>query len=159
MAGGGVLGSAIAGVFGPNAETIKGTFAFASRRISTFEGTLKNAPAKTEKESKTASLNASRAAPEGGRNFFVGDWRVGRPGKADFVISLDEDSTAKSNASSQSGRWEFVDGEARITWSDGKRQVIRREGSGFRKLYFKPGASFDDPPTDMAAAEKIQPGK
>jgi formylglycine-generating enzyme required for sulfatase activity len=91
--------------------------------------------------------------------FFVGDWRVGRPSGPDFIISLHGDFTAWNSGVDWRGTWEYVNGEARMTWgSTGWRNTIRREGQGFRKLAFGPGKSFDDPPTDTGAAVKIQPG-
>lgn len=38
--GPGIIGSAVLGAFGPNAETVKGTVAFMSRKVTAFEGTL-----------------------------------------------------------------------------------------------------------------------
>jgi hypothetical protein len=89
--------------------------------------------------------------------FFVGDWRVGVPGKADAIISLHKDSTARSTLGG-TGKWELINGEARIRWSVGAWNIIRREGSGYRKLFFKAGMPLDGPPADTGGAEKISTG-
>ncbi len=93
------------------------------------------------------------------RRFFVGDWRLGQPNGADFLISLHADSTASSSFLGGTGKWEFIHGEARILWNTGKSaggwHIIRREGSGFRKLYFKAGMPLDRPTNDICGAEKL----
>jgi len=38
-----------------------------------------------------------RPALESNWNCFAGEWRVGRPGKPDFIISLYEDSTVQNS--------------------------------------------------------------
>jgi hypothetical protein len=101
-----------------------------------------------------------RPALESNWKSFVGERRVGRPGKPDFIISLYEDSAAKNSGLQSGGKCEYVNGDARITWGDtGWRNFIRPDGQGFQKVAFGPGKSFDDPPTDTAAAEKIQAGR
>ena len=82
---------------------------------------------------------------------------MGRPGKPDFIISLHADFTAK-NSLGTTGKWEYINGEARVLWSGGNWIIIRREGSGYRKLFFKAGMPFDGPPTDSGSAVKISNG-
>jgi hypothetical protein len=92
---------------------------------------------------------------------FVGDWSVGRPGERDFTISLYSDFTAQyrlpESGKAGRGSWAYVNGEARITWPGGSRNVIRASrGKGFEKLWFKRGTSLNDPPTDVGRAKKIK---
>ena len=96
-----------------------------------------------------------------GFKMFVGDWSVGRPGKPNFTISLYSDFTAQArypeNDKVIRGTWEYINGEARIAWPGGSRNLIRpSRGKGFEKLWFKRGTSFGDPPTDVGRAKKIK---
>ena len=89
---------------------------------------------------------------------YVGDWDIGRnpsTGKVAFVMSLKADGTArKSHVPSSTGRWEVVNGEARVIWSEGWRDIIRPEGKGYRKFAFGPGKDFDSPPSNTDTAQK-----
>jgi len=70
-------------------------------------------------------------------------------------MTLNEDLTAKkSHVPSATGKWEYVSGEARVTWSDGWRDILRREGKKYRKIAFRPGTNFDSPPSNSESAEK-----
>lgn len=89
---------------------------------------------------------------------YVGDWDIGRnpsTGKVAFVMSLKADGTArKSHVPSSTGRWEVFNGEARVIWSEGWRDIIRPEGKGYRKFAFGPGNDFDSPPSNTDTAQK-----
>lgn len=89
---------------------------------------------------------------------FVGQWNIGAPtppGGPPFVMSLREDFSArKSHVPNATGTWEYRAGEARITWSDGWRDLLRRAGETYRKFAFQPGTTFDSPPSNTASAEK-----
>ena len=87
--------------------------------------------------------------------FFVGPWQVGRPDGPDFVIVLHEDHSATATTMASAGTWQYAGGEARITWPSGSVNVIRREGAGFQKLYYKSRKSLRGPPTDTGTAEKM----
>ena len=92
---------------------------------------------------------------------FVGQWRVGRPDGPDFIITLRDDYTAAaSQGVPATGTWECFNGEAPIQWSSGNWNIIRREGSGYRKLLFvkREWTNFDGPPADSAGAVKISAG-
>jgi hypothetical protein len=70
-------------------------------------------------------------------------------------MTLNEDFSArKSHVPNARGKWEFVNGEARVTWSDGWRDILRRDGKRYRKLAFKPGTTFASPPSNTASAVK-----
>jgi len=49
-----------------------------------------------------------------------------------------------------------VDGEARVVWSDGWRDIIRKEGDDFRKIAFAPGNGFDDKVDNTASARRLK---
>lgn len=89
---------------------------------------------------------------------FIGQWDIGRPeggGKPAFVMTLNADySAGKSHVPSATGTWELVDGEARVTWSDGWRDIIRREGDHYRKVAFGVGKTFDSEPSNTDSADK-----
>lgn len=78
---------------------------------------------------------------------FVGIWAC-----TDVLITLNYDFTARKNRAKPMGRWEFVNGEARIFWDDGVRNVLRREGEAFRKLCWAPQVDMDSPPTNSYPA-------
>jgi hypothetical protein len=81
---------------------------------------------------------------------FVGVWNCGN-----CVITLRDDFTAHNSATkSLSGKWECVNGEAHITWDNGSRHVLRRDGQGFQKLFWPVGASPDSPPRHVQSAVK-----
>lgn len=90
---------------------------------------------------------------------FIGRWAIGRPkdgGKPNFVMTLNSDLTArKSHVPQASGKWQLVDGEARVIWSDGWRDVIRREGTRYRKIAFRPGTDFDSAPSNTESADRL----
>ena len=96
--------------------------------------------------------------PKPARKEFVGRWDIGRSpgtGKVKFVMTLNEDMTAtKSHVPSSTGTWENVNGEARVVWSDGWRDIIRREGDRYRKIAFGPGKDFDAPASNTDTAER-----
>jgi len=93
-----------------------------------------------------------------GRGRFLGKWGVGDGAGMNFYIPLSRNGEAyKSMDSGTRGTWAVVDGEARITWEDGWRDVIRKAGSKFEKVAFEPGKSFDDTPSNIADAENTDP--
>jgi hypothetical protein len=90
--------------------------------------------------------------------FFVGQWRVGHgdgmPGL--FLITLNYNRSAtKSNVPEASGTWEYVHGEARVTWTDGWNDIIRCTPEGELKLAFAPAVTFAGTPTNFSKAQKI----
>lgn len=109
---------------------------------------------------------AKRIAPEPmvdvevATNPFVGRWDIGRSSpeaKPAFVMTLNADFTArKSHVPSATGTWKLVDGEARVVWSDGWRDVIREQGDGYRKIAFGPGRDFDDSPSNQDNAQRAK---
>jgi formylglycine-generating enzyme required for sulfatase activity len=88
---------------------------------------------------------------------FVGKWQVGdNDDNLNVVITLEANhKAAKSHKPGVSGQWEYQNGEVRIVWSDGSRTSLRRDGNKFVKFFFRPGTSFDDPPTDKYTSHAI----
>ena len=90
---------------------------------------------------------------------FIGRWDIGRPkngGKPAFVMTLNADFTArKSHVPTATGRWRIVNGEPRVVWSDGWRDIIRREKNRYRKIAFRPGTDFDSRPSNTETADKL----
>jgi hypothetical protein len=89
-----------------------------------------------------------------GKNHFLGKWKVGMGGGAGgyFFITLKADGEATKTVGSRHGKWTVVDSEARITWDDGWRDVIRRAGTGHEKVAHEPGTNFSDASTNVADA-------
>jgi len=89
---------------------------------------------------------------------FVGRWDIGRPkgeGKPAFVITLSADYSAqKSHVPRATGKWRWINGEAHVVWSDGWRDVLRKEGDRYRKIAFRPGTNVDSPADNTDSADK-----
>jgi hypothetical protein len=100
------------------------------------------------------SFNSS--VPSRGR--FFGKWECGDGHGNDFYITLDEDGTAYRSIGDVKGHWEYVDGEARVTWEDGARDAIRRSGPQYFKFAYSAGKSFTDDPDNVAHARNTQAG-
>jgi hypothetical protein len=95
-----------------------------------------------------------------GRSRFGGRWTVGVGGGSSgfFDIILNTDGTAhKTIGDGGDGTWAVVNGDARITWQDGWRDVIHKEGHDFKKLAFSAGRSLDGEPDSVASAEYHEP--
>lgn len=93
-----------------------------------------------------------------GRSHYIGKWEVGEgDGHSTFYITLEENGDAKKSIGAEHGTWSLVDGEARITWDDGWRDVIRKVGTKHEKAAYEPGKSLDDSPSNVTAARNTQP--
>jgi hypothetical protein len=102
-------------------------------------------------------FGSSEVAMLPGRAHYVGKWEVGEGGNGGtFFIYLDADGNAKKTLGAEHGTWTLVDGEARITWDDGWRDVIRKVGSKHEKLAHEPGTSFDDAPSNVTPARNTE---
>lgn len=92
------------------------------------------------------------------RAHYIGKWEVGEGvGHNTFFITLDADGDAKKSIGATHGTWTLVDGEARITWDDGWRDVIRKVGNRHEKRAYEPGRSFDDEPSNVTEARNTAP--
>ncbi len=56
------------------------------------------------------------------------------------------------------GRWEYVDGEARVTWEDGRQDAIRKTGAQYFKFAYGPGKSFTADPDNVTHARNTAAG-
>jgi hypothetical protein len=81
---------------------------------------------------------------------FVGRWRiVDEKGVTSCYFTLTGSFEAKkSHAPDVTAKWEVVGVEARITWSDGWRDILRPEKGRILKFAFGPGSSWDDKPAN-----------
>ncbi len=104
------------------------------------------------------SEQAAAANPNGpSRKRFLGKWEVGDGAGNTFYISLFDDGEAKRTLGNVRGHWEYVDGEARITWDDGAQDAIRHVGNRFQKYAYHMGKSFTDEPDNVTAARNTMP--
>ena len=92
------------------------------------------------------------------RGRFIGKWECGDGHGNDFYITLNEDGTAYRTIGDVEGHWEYVDGEARVTWEDGRRDAILKYASQFLKFAYGEGKSFTDDPENVAHARNTTSG-
>lgn len=91
---------------------------------------------------------------------FVGKWIVGVGSGMDsdtFLITLNADGSAYRSLHPIHGTWQFVSGEAQITWDDGAKDAIRKVGSKFQKYAYTSGQSFTDKPDNVTSASNTTP--
>ena len=103
----------------------------------------------------TASVDSYRV-PSRGR--FIGKWECGDGSGNNFYITLNENGTAYRSIGDLNGRWEYVDGEARVTWEDGRKDAIRKSGPQYFKFAYSAGKSFTDDPDNVAHARNLAAG-
>ncbi len=92
------------------------------------------------------------------RRRFIGKWECGDGQGSNFYITLNEDGTAYRSIGDVRGHWEYVDGEARATWDDGRKDAIRRSGPQYFKFAYGTGKSFTDDPDNVARARNTSAG-
>jgi hypothetical protein len=102
---------------------------------------------------QTASTNPQFPS----RKQYLGKWEVGDGAGSTFYISLYDDGEAKRSLRNVRGKWEYVDGEARVTWDDGAQDAIRHIGNRFQKYAYHAGKSFTDEPDNVTAARNTMP--
>ena len=100
--------------------------------------------------------SAGSKLPPLGRNHFVGKWEFGEgQNMGSFYVTLDADGQAHKSIGAPHGTWAVVDGEARISWDDGWRDVIRKVGTKHEKFAYEPGKSLSDEPSNVAKAKSL----
>ncbi len=101
------------------------------------------------------SGKAAAAIDRPTRSRYVGKWTVGDGQGHTYVFTLADNGQATNNVDSGGhGTWTYVAGEARITWDNGWRDVLRRVDTKYMKFAFTPGKSFDDEPSNVGDAHK-----
>jgi hypothetical protein len=100
---------------------------------------------------------ASNSAYGPSRGHFLGKWECGDGSGSNFYITLFEDGNAMRSIRNVHGRWNYVNGEAQITWDDGAEDAIRKVGSRFQKFAYNAGKSFTDTPENVTNARNTTP--
>jgi len=98
--------------------------------------------------------STSEAPPRG---HYVGKWECGDGTGSNFYITLKENGDAMRSIGDVHGRWEYINGEARVTWDDGAQDAIRKIGSHYQKFAYRSGKSFTDQPDNVTNARLTSP--
>ena len=87
---------------------------------------------------------------------YDGHWRLWDSKGAPFEVDLHADGKADGthNDAMKHGTWAEEGGAAVIHWNTGWTTRIARQGQGYEKTAFKPGAAMTDKPTNHSAAVK-----
>ena len=96
----------------------------------------------------------SQAPPRG---HYVGKWECGDGAGNTFYITLKENGDASKSIGGAHGHWDYVNGEAQISWEDGWRDVIRKAGSRYQKSAYSKGRSLTDAPDNVTDAHLTAP--
>ncbi len=91
------------------------------------------------------------------RGHYVGKWECGDGNGGNFTITLKDTGDAMRSIGDVHGRWEYINGEARVTWDDGAQDAIRKIGSHYQKFAYHAGKSFTDQPDNVANARLTSP--
>ena len=85
---------------------------------------------------------------------FLGRWRIMDENfQTVCFFTIDKSFTAKkTHVPNATAKWEIVGDDARITWSDGWKDILRPEKGGMLKIAFGPGTSWDDKPANTQRA-------
>ena len=112
---------------------------------------------RVEFEGGASSVSAdSYRVPSRGR--FIGRWECGDGHGTNFYITLHEEGTAHRSIGDVNGHWEYVDGEARVNWEDGRKDAIRKSGPQYFKFAYRDGQTFADDPDNVAHARNTEAG-
>jgi len=111
------------------------------------------APGLSLAESPTNSSPALRF--DGDAVTFVGVWRLNRePDGSYLYLSLQANGAAYSTINGiTDGRWEVVDGVAKVTWPDGWVDQLERSGGSWQKQSWVGGDSGT--PADLTQATRV----
>ncbi len=91
------------------------------------------------------------------RGHYVGKWECGDGNGSNFYITLKDNGDAMRSIGDVHGRWEYINGEARVTWDDGAQDAIRKIGSHYQKFAYHAGKAFTDQPDNVANARLTSP--
>lgn len=106
---------------------------------------------------RAAAVNAGSSPEAPPRGHFVGRWECGDGAGSTFYIDLKESGEAWRSIGNVRGHWDYVNGEARVTWDDGAKDAIRKTGSHYEKSAYEAGKSFSDHPNNVANARLTNP--
>jgi hypothetical protein len=98
------------------------------------------------------------STPGPSRARFLGKWEVGEGNGENFTITLRDDGTALRTMNAlerEMGTWQYVNGEAQVTWNDGWQDCIRKTGSQFKKYAYSEGKTFHDEPDNVTNARNL----
>jgi len=98
------------------------------------------------------------STPGPSRARFLGKWEVGDGNGSNFYISLRDDGSALRTMNAmehEHGTWQYVNGEAQVTWDDGWQDCIRRIDGQFKKAAYSQGKTFHDEPDNVANARNV----
>ena len=101
------------------------------------------------------STNGGSQSPP--RGHYAGRWECGDGSGRSFYIDLKENGEAWRSIGNERGHWEYVNGEARVTWDDGARDAIRKVGSHYEKSAYDRGKTFTDRPANVTNARLTNP--
>ena len=107
-----------------------------------------------EQVGQSATPSNPEAPPRG---HYVGRWECGDGNRGLFYIDLKDSGDALRSIGDVRGRWEYVNGEAHVTWDDGAQDAIRKVGSHYQKSAYEAGKSFSDRPANVASARLLNP--
>ncbi len=98
------------------------------------------------------------STPGPSRARYVGKWEVGEGNGENFYITLRDDGSALRTMNAiehERGHWDYVNGEAQVTWDDGWQDCIRKIGSQFKKYAYSQGKAFTDEPDNVTNARNL----
>lgn len=101
-----------------------------------------------------ADSGVTNAPPSG---HYVGKWECGDGNGSTFSITLKEGGDALRSIGDVHGHWAYVNGEAQVTWDDGKLDAIRKVGTRYQKRAYHEGRSFTDQPDNVTEARLANP--
>ena len=91
------------------------------------------------------------------RGHFLGKWEVGEGNGRNFYITLEDNGDAFRSLGDVHGRWNYINGEARVSWDDGAQDAIRKVGGRYQKFAYESGKSFTDSPANVTNARNTTP--
>jgi len=106
---------------------------------------------------RASDEGASSSVQSPPRGHYVGRWECGDGAGSTFYIDLKEDGGALRSIGNVRGHWEYLNGEAHITWDDGAKDALRKVGSHYEKSAYEAGKSFTDHPENVTNARLTNP--
>jgi hypothetical protein len=107
--------------------------------------------------SSVASDSGSSNPEAPPRGHYVGKWECGDGTGNTFYITLKDSGDAMRSIGDVHGRWQYINGEARVTWDDGAQDALRKTGSRYQKFAYRAGKSFTDQPENVTDARLTAP--